>query len=77
MRFVVAFVIAIAAAGCCGDDTSSPDSTIDLSMPADCPTTIDEGQTCKPECLYLGDFCSCSASQVWTCRRPDMKTTTD
>jgi hypothetical protein len=75
MRFVVALVIAIAAAGCCGDDTSSPGSTIDLSMPADCPTTIDEGQTCRPECHYLGYPCGCSASNVWTCPHRDMTTT--
>jgi hypothetical protein len=75
MRFVVAFVIAIAAAGCCGDDTTIPVSMPDLSMPTtDCPTAINEGQTCRPECHYLGDFCSCSASHVWTCHRPDMAT---
>lgn len=70
MRLLVALVIAIAA-GCGG---GSPDS-VDMSLLPGCHVTIDEGQACKPECLYLGDPCYCSATNIWTCPHRDMATT--
>ncbi|MGZ3441726.1 MAG: hypothetical protein ACXVDD_19535 [Polyangia bacterium] len=76
MRLLVAFVIAVAAVGCGG--SSSPDAIgPDMAsiLPADCHSTISEGEACDPACHYLGDFCGCPASHVWTCHRPDMTMT--
>ena len=74
MRFVLAFAIALAAAGCGGDHCGVTSDTFgnDLAIPSGCHSTINEGETCDPACHYLGDHCSCSAAHVWTCEHPDM-----
>jgi hypothetical protein len=76
MRFVVAFAIAIATAGCGGGDCgfTTPITGPDLAVPgAGCHTTIDEGEPCDPACPYIGDHCGCNA-HIWTCQHPDMAT---